>query len=235
MTSKTLTPSDWDSIHLVVFDVDGTLYRQRQLRLRMARDMLLYALFKRDINVIAVLATYRGIRERLGDEEAIEFERVLIAETAAATDNSPDTVRSIVAEWVERRPLPYLAGCRYPGLPRLFAGLRRRGKSIGILSDYPAEAKLRALGLTADHIVYAGDDGIGVLKPHPRGLESMIAMAGVNVETTVVIGDRPDRDGLVALRAGARVLIRSSRRIEGWQTFARFDDPLFAPFLTSCS
>jgi FMN phosphatase YigB (HAD superfamily) len=226
-------PLDWDNVHLVVFDVDGTLYRQRPLRIKMARDILLYTLLKRDLNVVAVLARYRRIRERLGDEEAIDFERALIAQTAAATANSPDQVRAIVSEWVERRPLKYLAACRYPGLPQLFAGLRRSGKSIGILSDYPAEAKLEALGLTANYVAFAGDEGIGVLKPHPRGLESLIATAGVKPQQTLLIGDRADRDGIVARRAGAQALIRSSKPIEGWRTFARFDDALFSPFLVS--
>jgi putative hydrolase of the HAD superfamily len=226
-------PLDWDNVHLVVFDVDGTLYRQRPLRIKMARDILLYTLLKRDLNVVAVLARYRRIRERLGDEEAIDFERALIAQTAAATANSPDQVRAIVSEWVERRPLKYLAACRYPGLPQLFAGLRRSGKSIGILSDYPAEAKLEALGLTANYVAFAGDEGIGVLKPHPRGLESLIATAVVKPQQTLLIGDRADRDGIVARRVGAQALIRSSKPIEGWQTFARFDDALFAPVLAS--
>ena len=226
-------PLDWDNVHLVVFDVDGTLYRQRPLRVRMARDILLHTLLKRDLNVIAVLAKYRRIRERLGDEEAIDFETALIALTATATANSPDRVRAIVSEWVEQRPLGYLAACRYPGLSELFAGLRRSGKSIGILSDYPAEAKLEALRLTAHHIVFAGDDGIGLLKPHPRGLASLITAAGVKPHETVVIGDRVDRDGLVARRAGAQALIKSSKPIEGWQTFARFDEALFSPVLAS--
>jgi len=226
-------PLDWDNLRFVVFDVDGTLYRQRPLRVRMARDILFHTLLKRDLNVMAVLARYRRIRERLGDEQVVDFERALIAQTAAATASSPDSVRAIVSEWVEQRPLKYLAACRYPGLSQLFAGLRRSGKSIGILSDYPAEAKLEALGLTADYVVFAGDENIGILKPHPRGLESLIAAAGMKPRETVVIGDRVDRDGLVARRAGAQALIRSSRPIEGWQTFARFDDALFAPFLAS--
>lgn len=224
-------PFDWTGIHLVVFDMDGTLYRQRQLRLRMARDLLIQTVLKRDPKIIAVLVSYRRIRERLGNEEAIDFETALIAQTAAATAISPDRVRSIVSEWIEQRPLGYLAACRYPGLSQLFAGLRRNSKSIGVLSDYPAQAKLEVLGLAAHYVVCAGDESIGLLKPHPRGLESLIAAAGVAPRETVVIGDRADRDGLVARRAGARALIRSTKPIEGWQTFVRFDDALFAPLL----
>ena len=232
MTSSSLfTPTDWSGIHLVVFDVDGTLYRQRPVRMRMARDILLHTLSKRDFNVIAVLSKYRQIKERLGIEEVADFERVLIAETAGTTGNSIDTVCAIVSEWIDERPLAYVAASRYPSLPRLFAGLRREGKSIGILSDYPVKAKLLALELTANHVVFAGDEGIGLLKPHPRGLESLIAAAEVTADETVVIGDRAERDGLAARRAGARALIISSKPLQGWQTFASFDDPVFARFL----
>jgi FMN phosphatase YigB (HAD superfamily) len=224
-------PLDWARVRLVVFDVDGTLYRQRQLRLTMALELLMHSALKLDPKIIAVLAAYRRVRERLGNQQVIDFEDALIAQTAAATAVSPDEVRFVVSEWIERRPLRYLAACRYPGLSQLFAGLRRRGKSIGVLSDYPAKAKLDALGLTADHVVFAGDEGIGLLKPHPRGLEFLMAAAGVEPHETVVVGDRVDRDGLAAQRAGAQALIRSSRPIEGWQVFARYDDALFAPFL----
>jgi FMN phosphatase YigB (HAD superfamily) len=233
MPSSSFVPSDWYGVRLVVFDVDGTLYRQRPVRLRMARDILIYTLLKRDLNVVAVLTKYRHIKERLSDEQVVDFERILIAQTAAATANSPDAVRAIVSEWIDQRPLRYLAACRYPGLPQLFAGLRRDGKSIGILSDYPAKAKMLALELTANHVVFAGDEGIGLLKPHPRGLESLIAAAGVTADETVVIGDRAERDGLAALRAGARALIMSSKPIDGWQTFTTFHDPVFARFLSS--
>jgi len=225
------TPSDWDGVALVAFDVDGTLYNQWPLRLRMAREMLHWAVRRRTFRFIAVVTAYRRIRERLSEQGAEDFERRLIAETAAATGCSGAAVRAIVGEWIERRPLRYLARCRYPGLPSLFAGLRRCGKTIGIFSDYPARAKLAALNLAADFVVSAHDPGIGTLKPHPRGLEYLMAAAGVTPPQTLLIGDRQDRDGLAALRAGARILLRSPKPIKGWQTFRRYDDPLFAPIL----
>ena len=46
MSDGAFQPSDWKDIRLVVFDVDGTLYRQRPLRLRMARDLVLHAVTK---------------------------------------------------------------------------------------------------------------------------------------------------------------------------------------------
>jgi FMN phosphatase YigB (HAD superfamily) len=223
------TPADWRDIRLVAFDVDGTLYRQRPLRLRMGRDMLVHTVAKRDLSAIGVISAYRRIRERLGDEEVVDFERVLITETAKATSMSPENVQTIVSEWIETRPLRYLRSCLFSGVPQLFAGLQRAGRKIGIFSDYPATEKLAAMGLAAHHVVAACD--VGLLKPHAKGLESLMAAASATARDTLFIGDRVDRDGIAGQRAGVRTLIRSSKPIEAFQTFKTFHDPLFDPFM----
>jgi putative hydrolase of the HAD superfamily len=223
--------SDWNGIELVVFDVDGTLYSQYRLRLRIMRDMLFHAAARRTLSAIVILQAYRRIRERLAEQEVPDFENALIAETASVTRHAPAEVRSVVEEWIERRPLRYLAACRYPGLLALFAGLRRKGMAIGVLSDYPATAKLSALGLHADHVVCACDGGIAILKPNPRGLQAIIDAAGANPRQTVMIGDRPDRDGAAARRLGIWPLIRSAKAIGDYQTFATFNDPVFQTLL----
>ena len=129
---STFTPADWRDIRLVAFDVDGTLYRQRPLRLRMGRDMVLHTVAKCDLNAISVVSAYRRIRERLAAEEVVDFDRVLIAETAKATSMPPERVHAIMCEWIETRPLRYLRICLFSGVPQLFAGLQRAGKKIGI-------------------------------------------------------------------------------------------------------
>lgn len=65
-----LRPSDWDDLKLIVFDIDGTLYDQRSLRIRMARDMLLSAVLKLDSRPLSVIKLYRCIRERLGTKKS---------------------------------------------------------------------------------------------------------------------------------------------------------------------
>ena len=233
MTQSSLQAQiDWDGIRLVVFDVDGTLYQQRPLRMKIGRDLAAHAIWNRDLKVVSVLAKYRRIREQMGNEQVIDFDRLLIAKTAAATASSLEVVRAVVFEWMEVRPLSYLARCIYPRVPELFEGLRKRAKCIGVLSDYPAKEKLAAMGLTANHVVSASDEDVGVLKPHPRGLERLMAAAEATADETVVIGDRVDRDGLVAKRVGARVLIRSSKPVREYQTFRTYDDEVFTPLLS---
>jgi FMN phosphatase YigB (HAD superfamily) len=224
---------DWDGIRLVVFDVDGTLYRQRPLQCWMARDMLLHCAAARDTAVLRVIFQYRRIREAFASHQVSQFDEALIDETARVTSTTPDAVRQIIVDWIERRPLQYLAGCRYQGVLELFAGLRRKGVTVGVFSDYPARAKIDAMGLVADYVVAAGDQGVGLLKPHPKGLEVLMASARVGPQETLMIGDRAERDGLAARRAGTRALLRSSKPSKEWCTFATYRDPVFAPFIAA--
>jgi len=228
VTSSTVNGElSWEKIKLVVFDVDGTLYGQRGLRLRMLREMLLFAARNRTIEFIKILRLYRHVREELGELQLEDFELELIARTAKAVGCSEAQVRAIAEEWLEQRPLPHLIRYRYAGLPELFNSLRAQGKLIGVFSDYPAQQKLKAMELDADFVVCATDKDIGVLKPHPKGLQVLMQRAGVKPEETVLIGDRAERDGLAARAANTYALIRSSKPLDGWQTFDRYDSPLF--------
>jgi putative hydrolase of the HAD superfamily len=222
---------DWNAIRLVVFDVDGTLYDQRALRSRMLRDIAIATIASRSLTVPLVLRPYRKLREAISEAEVEDFEDILVERTAAASGVGAETVRGIVADWMETRPLAYLRACRYPHVDALFAALKGQGKIIGIYSDYPALAKLRVMGLPADHVVTARDPDIRILKPHPRGLECLMRAAKVSPAETVLVGDRLDRDGEAARRAGVTALIRSGKPLDGCLRFSNFADPVFAPLL----
>lgn len=216
---------DWKEIGLVVFDVDGTLYRQRPLRLVMAALLCKSAAAGRGLLPIRVLGVYRRLREEFADEGRRDFESALVEETARRCGTSKAAVDAIVAEWIERRPLRYLRNCRYPGVVNVFDEVRKSRRKIGILSDYPAQAKLAALGLDADYIVCARD--VGALKPSPIGLEHLVSAAGERPETTVLIGDRPERDAEAARRAGTKCLIRSGKPLPNQLCFATYFDDVF--------
>jgi FMN phosphatase YigB (HAD superfamily) len=222
-----LQPFNWEAVEMVVFDMDGTLYDQKKLRVLMARDLLWHSLRTQSVQVIGVLKAYRKTRERLGNAEVFNFESRLIREVAAGCRLPPAEVSSIVSEWIINRPIPYLKSCRFKGVQTLFENLQRRGKLIGILSDYPVVSKLEALGIRADFVVCANDQQVKVLKPHPRGLAHLMSAAGVTADTTVMVGDRIDRDGYAARRLGVRALIKSRREVPDWKTFVAYDDAIF--------
>ncbi len=183
------------------------------------------------LTALRIIRFYRRYREVLADKGVRDFEPELVAATAARIGVRNEQVRAVVAEWIETRPLPLLNKHRFAELPSLFSGLKHHGKIIGILSDYPAVDKLRALELSADHVVSAVDKDVGVLKPDSRGLECVIEQAGARADRTLMIGDRVDRDGEAARRAGALAAIRSSASIAGWQTFRTYADDGFAAMM----
>jgi putative hydrolase of the HAD superfamily len=218
---------DWGEIQLVVFDVDGTLYDQGRLRRRMLLELIGHALATRSLTTVRTVRLYRRLREAFSEDGVEQFEDRLVAQTARDLGRDPAAVRDLVGEWMERRPLAHLGACRAPMVGELFDALRRHGKRLGILSDYPAHDKLRVLNLTAEFVVSATDEQVGVLKPSPRGLQVVMAAAGVSPAATLLIGDRDDRDGEAARRAGARALIRSASPVAGRACFATFADDVF--------
>lgn len=222
---------NWKDIDLVVFDVDGTLYDQKRLRLLMLRRLLAATWKSRSLDTLRTLQTFRQVREALGDHPEPDFMRLQYARTAARHNKSEDDVRALAADWLERQPLPFLAGCRYPHLDRLFAGLRSAGKQIAVFSDYPAKDKLAALGLQAAPVVCATDADIARLKPDPRGLLAILRQTGLPAERALMVGDRFDRDAAAARSAGVRALIRTRTLHPEFDTFRAYDDPVFAPLL----
>ena len=222
-------PLNWDSIRLVVFDLDGTLYDQRRLRLKVLLRLLVSAASSRSLDTIRVLRHFRRYREELGESLASDFATRQYVSVANRTGHPPEYVRSIVEEWMERRPLDVLHDCRCAGIEQVFAGLSARGKTIAVLSDYPAREKLHALGLKADLVVYAGDPDVGFLKPHPAGLRHVLTQANVPAQAAIMIGDRVDRDWEVAKRNGMRALIKSGRPLAGIDTFRSYGDAVFSP------
>ncbi len=217
----------WQGIRFVVFDIDGTLYHQEKLRRLMLRALLLDLARTGNTRTLKLLRAYRKERETIAETEIDDFETVLRQRIADRQSCSGVAVDAIVSEWIDRRPLPYLRRCAVAGVQEAFAKVRRSGRMIGVLSDYPATAKLAALGLEADFMAGAGDHGVQRMKPHPAGLQHLIAQAGVPAASTLMVGDREERDVAAARRAGTRWLLRTAKPSLEDNRFATFLD---APF-----
>ena len=193
----------------VVFDVDGTLYEQGPLRRRMAAELLLHvALRPWRVGLLRRLGCFRRQRELISERELEGAARLQYELPAAELGVSAERIRADVEEWIERRPLRHLGACRVEGVRRFLDHLRAGGVRLGVLSDYPAAQKLAALGLAADVVVSGTDAGVDRLKPHPAGLEAVLARLGQPAARCLLIGDRDDRDGECARRAGVAYLPR---------------------------
>jgi FMN phosphatase YigB (HAD superfamily) len=205
-----------EATEALIFDVDGTLYDQSKLRRRMLLNLLFSLarnpLFIRDINVLHTFRKKRQLLSESSDEVGC-IDRRQYAEVAHVLGLGIVEVRRIVDDWIFEKPLKHLARCVYPGVKDLFSILRQKKYKIGIFSDYPCHAKLHTLDLKADAMVCATDEPVDRFKPHPAGLLFTAKELGVPVMNCLFIGDRDDKDGECARRAGMPYLILPRRPI----------------------
>jgi HAD superfamily hydrolase (TIGR01549 family) len=203
-------------VRAVLFDVDGTLYRQRPLRLRMAAELGGLALTHplRAPAIWRTLSAYRRAQERLRSGEGADAARQL--ELAASQAGvSIDEAAAIVDEWMIERPLKYLARCRAEGLVDLLEFLSARRVPMSILSDYPPQKKVDALGVSQyfSFVLCGGDPDIGAFKPSPRGFLKACAKWQLDPGDVLYVGDRADADAAGAAAASMPAVIVTSAKV----------------------
>jgi HAD superfamily hydrolase (TIGR01549 family) len=107
-----------------------------------------------------------------------------------------------------------------PGVPEVLARLATRGLTQVVFSDYPAEQKLRALGLDGHFArCYAGET-LAAPKPSPTGLRAIARDFSLAPGEVLHIGDRPETDAAAAEAFGCRSLILG-RDFPDFRTLAR--------------
>ena len=223
---------DRRQITTLVFDVDGTLYRQGGLR----RAMLFKLLFHAVQNMGSSFGTFRILREYRRAQEVLRETHVDGDLTAAQlklacqrSGYSDAIVSQTVARWMEREPAPLLEKFMDPSLRSFLATAKDRGLRMGVLSDYPAADKLAAmkLGEFFEVVVSAQDPAVNRFKPHPSGLLEVLRQLGATPPQALYIGDRHDVDAAVARAAGVHCVILGRRgeatAAEGFTAVANFE------------
>jgi HAD superfamily hydrolase (TIGR01549 family) len=204
----------------IIFDLDGTLYRQDTVRRTMvARLLRAYAARPLTaLRTMRVLHAYRQAQELLRDATAswpattsLAEAQILLASKRAKVDR--DVVAECVARWMEQEPLSLLARAIQPELSQFLGVCKSRGLRLGVLSDYPADAKVDALCLNGifDVVLSAQSPGVDIFKPHPRGLKLVMKQLQVTAAECLYVGDRAEIDGAVAAAAGVPCVILTSR------------------------
>ncbi len=191
-----------------IFDLDGTLYYQKPFRIKMLMTLIKYViLHPAAIKDLFVIKRYRQVREHWDEyEKEYMFDKGLgldekqYAAVAAKTGTTPGRVKNAVRFFMQEMPLQVLLPYRDEILKGFIDLLHEKKKTVVIYSDYPVEAKLACLGITADACYTSGDPCIGCMKPDPKGLGVILATLGCESADAVMIGDRYEKDGLAAQR-----------------------------------
>ncbi len=196
----------------IVFDVDGTLYRQGALRrfilLRLLKEVLLKP--QSSLATLRSLSAYRRAQELLRGAEVDGALTAAHLQLACERSGQPlHVVTQIVSRWMDQEPLPLLERLVAPALRGLLEAARSRGLRLGVFSDYPAAAKLEAMRLTEffGAVVSAQDPAVNRFKPHPSGIVETLRRLGATPGQALYVGDRHDVDGPAAHAAGVSCVI----------------------------
>ena len=189
-------------------DLDGTLYTQRWVRLAMAMELVLFGR-----PAIKTLRQFRHEHEAL--REAQNSGRALttthaspfagqLARTAEALSVPVGQVETVVQSWMVERPGKWIRRFARSALLAELRAFRTEGGRTALVSDYPAERKIHALGARNlfDVIIANGEaNGPQRLKPDPEGYLRAAELLKVEPTRCLVIGDREDADGAAARAA----------------------------------
>jgi FMN phosphatase YigB (HAD superfamily) len=194
----------------VVFDLDGTLYYQRILRIKMAWMLGSYYLchFWR-IKELFVVKKFREVREKWVDQDkdGTFLEEKQYRYVPDIMGLTYERVKRTVETWIYDKPLKAVSETADRELLRIIGRLRDGGQKVFVFSDYPIEDKLKALGLTVDGMYAATDERLNELKPSPKGLYLIMEDHGLLAADILMTGDRMSRDGLAAINAGCDYII----------------------------
>lgn len=184
-------------------DLDGTLYQALPLKLVMA--VQLAACGPKALRIISHFRKeHEAIREQGLKCSPSPF-AAQIDRTARALGLGQREVEDVIQKYMFERPLPWLSRLKRRELLKEIAIFRNDGGRTAIVSDYPAQKKLAALGVSElfDRVVASGEPGgPEKLKPAPDGFLQAAKVLGVEPSRCLVIGDRTDADGAAAAAAG---------------------------------
>lgn len=198
-----------------IFDLDGTLYYQKPFRRRMLCTLIKYVIMHpASVKDLFLIKTYRKVREQWGQcakepvpAEGMSLDERQYAYVAAKNGTKPECVKHAVEFFMLEMPLKLLPRYRDEILAKFMERLKKKGKTVVIYSDYPVEDKLSCLGICADACFTSGDEGIGCMKPDPKGIQVILRTLGCAGANAVMIGDRYEKDGIAAKRNGVDYII----------------------------
>ena len=184
-------------IEAVVFDLDDTLYRERDF----------------------VAGGYRAVARYVANTAGLPAEDIFRAMMRTFSTSGRKDVFTMVITSFLKDPIPleelidvyrnHSPRLRlFPGYGRLLHELRKHHK-LGIITDGIPQVqrrKVEALGLqnAVDQIIYTGDYGPQCAKPDPLAFSLMLQRLKADPSRAVYVGDNPFKDCIGAHRAGMR-------------------------------
>lgn len=199
-----------EAIRVIAFDVDGTLYGKAAYGSRM-----FCSLFPDPFLAL------RYSRAR----KAYRVEQAASPTVGAGRDGYLSRLASLMGSRNERRTVRAVERQMYGCWRRVYRKVRprplmretllllkKKGYRLAVLSDFPLEGKLKALGIASLVDVALCSEDTGYLKPDGRVFDALLASVHARPEEVLFVGDSYHKDVLGAKGAGMRSCLLTNRR-----------------------
>ncbi|MDR0583767.1 MAG: HAD family hydrolase [Treponema sp.] len=208
-------------IEAVAFDLDGTLYPNYRLYIR----LIPFAL--KELPLLRALGRARTIiraGQEAGDRTGrcrgalrgeapsaelssgfYDYQAAIIADILRAP---PELVKEKTERLIYRGWEPHFKKIRlFPHVKETLAVLRQAGFRLGMLSDFPPETKLACLGIGDCWDAALCSERLGALKPDRRPFDALAGALGLPPERILYVGNSFRYDVEGANRAGMRTAL----------------------------
>ena len=198
-----------EGLRAVAFDLDGTLYPNYRLFVRLLPLLCAHPRFYRAFALVRGELHRRGERgEAPGgpfyDEQAALMAKILGEDPAAIKQKTQVLVYRGWEGLFGRVAL-------FPHVRETLEALRAGGLGLALLSDFPPDRKITLLGLEGLFDALLSSEETGALKPSPLPFAALERALGVEAGAILYVGNSPRYDAAGARRAGMRTaLIRRS-------------------------
>ncbi|MDR2922490.1 MAG: HAD family hydrolase [Treponema sp.] len=206
-------------ISAVAFDLDGTLYPNYSLNIR-----LLPFLFRHWRLMLAFGRARDIIRREQASLSPAPSAPSMTAMTAAAAmpdfyerqaqlvagqlNARKDEIRERIDRLIYRGWEPMFLKIKpFPRVKEILTELRSAGLKLGLLSDFPPETKLEYLGLSGLWDTVLCTENIGALKPAAQPFEELAKALGCRPAQILYVGNSGPYDVQGAKRAGMKAAL----------------------------
>jgi putative hydrolase of the HAD superfamily len=198
-------------ISAVAFDLDGTLYPNYRLNIR-----LLPFLFRHG-RLLSALGKARTIIRREQEQSPAsvrsDFHDYQAQITADLLHTQPEQTKEKIEKLIYRGWGRYFSRIKlFPHVRETLAELRAAGLKLGLLSDFPPAIKLEKLGLADCWDTVLNSEDTGAIKPAIQPFMELAKALGCPPEQILYVGNSRRYDAVGGRRAGMKTALITRRR-----------------------
>jgi putative hydrolase of the HAD superfamily len=189
------------SVKAIAFDIDGTLYPDWRLYIRLVPHVIKHLSFFR-----AYSRVRKQLRKTAPLPDFFEYQGRLLAEQLHC---NPAEAKGLIDSIIYKGLQPHFSKIKpFAHSVRTIQAFKGAGYKIAILSDFPPEQKGALWGIAALCDVMLGSEEIGALKPSKYAFGMLSGALGVSAEEILYVGNNISADIRGACDAGMKTAYR---------------------------